>query len=75
LATERSKIHPRKAVQAVFRISARRGISMFESLEERIDQDEKQEISTKDRIVHYLTISAVSVVVVGGIAAAFQFVK
>ncbi len=48
---------------------------MFESLEERIDQDEKQEISTKDRIVHYLTISAVSVVVVGGIAAAFQFVK
>jgi hypothetical protein len=48
---------------------------MFESLEEKIEQDEKQESSKKERLLHYLAISAISVVVVGGMAVAFQFVK
>jgi hypothetical protein len=48
---------------------------MFESLEEQIEQDEKQESSPKERMLHYLAISAISVVVVGGIAAVFQYVK
>ena len=48
---------------------------MFESLEERIEEDEKKDVSPKDRMLHYLAISAISVVVVGGIAAVFQYVK
>ena len=48
---------------------------MFESLEERIQQDEKQEISTKERLLRYLTIGAISVVAVGGIVAVSQFIK
>jgi hypothetical protein len=48
---------------------------MFESLEERIEEDEKKDVTPKDRMLHYLAISAISVVVVGGIAAVFQYVK
>lgn len=48
---------------------------MFESLEERIEQDEKKDVSAKDRILHYLGIGAISVVVVGGLVAVSQFVK
>ena len=48
---------------------------MFESLDERIEQDEQKEYSAKQRMLHYLTITAISVVVVGGIAVVFQFVK
>jgi len=47
---------------------------MFESLEERIEQDEK-EYTAKTRLLHYLAITAISVVVVGGIAVVFQYVK
>ncbi len=48
---------------------------MFESLEERIELDESKESSHKERILHYLAITAISVVAVGGIFAVFQFVK
>jgi hypothetical protein len=48
---------------------------MFESLDERIEQDEKGEYSTKEKVLHYLAITAISVVVVGGVAVAFQYVK
>ena len=48
---------------------------MFESLEERIEQDEKKGASKKDRLIHYLTISAISVVAVGGLVAVAQLVK
>ena len=48
---------------------------MFESLEERIEQDEKKETSKKDRMLHYLAITAISVVVVGGLAAVAQYIK
>jgi hypothetical protein len=48
---------------------------MFESLDERIEQDEKGEFTTRERVLHYLAITAISVVVVGGIAAVFQYVK
>ena len=48
---------------------------MFESLEERIEQDEKKDVSGKDRLLHYLAITAISVVVVGGLAMAAQYVR
>ncbi len=48
---------------------------MFESLEERIEQDEKKEASKKDRLMHYLAISAISVVAVGGLVAISELVK
>ena len=48
---------------------------MFESLEERIEEDEKREYTMKARVLHYLTITAISVVAVGGIAVVFQYVK
>ena len=48
---------------------------MFESLEERIEQDEKRDVSKKDRILHYLAIGAIAVVVAGGLAAVSQYVK
>jgi hypothetical protein len=48
---------------------------MFESLDERIEQDEKGEYSPKQRVLHYLAITAISVVAVGGIAIVFQYVK
>jgi hypothetical protein len=48
---------------------------MFESLEERIEQDEKKDVSRRERMLHYLAISAISVVVVGGIVAVSQFVQ
>jgi hypothetical protein len=48
---------------------------MFESLEERIEQDEKKDVSPRERMLHYLAISAISMVVVGGLVAASQLVK
>ena len=48
---------------------------MFESLDERIELDEQKEYSAKQRMIHYLAIMAISVVVVGGIAAVFQYVR
>ena len=48
---------------------------MFESLEERIEEDEKKEVSHKDRLLHYLAIGAISVVVVGGLAMVSQYVR
>ena len=48
---------------------------MFESLDERIEQDEQREYTGKSRLLHYLAITAISVVVVGGIAVVFQYVK
>ena len=47
---------------------------MFESLEERIEKDER-EYTAKTRMLHYLAITAISVVVVGGIAIVFQYVR
>ena len=49
--------------------------NMFESLDERIELDEQKEYSAKQRRLHYLAITAISVVVVGGIAIVFQYVK
>ncbi|HVW09272.1 MAG TPA: hypothetical protein VHC90_11860 [Bryobacteraceae bacterium] len=48
---------------------------MFESLEERIEQDEKKDVSPRERMLHYLAISAISMVVVGGLIAVSEFVK
>lgn len=48
---------------------------MFESLEEHIKHDDQAEASTKERVVKYLMIGAVSITLVSGIFAAVQFVK
>lgn len=45
---------------------------MFESLDERIRQDEKGKTSTRERVVLWLTISAASIVVFGGLILAVQ---
>jgi hypothetical protein len=48
---------------------------MFESLEERIEQDENKDVSHRDRLLRYLAISAISMVVVGGLVAASHLLK
>ena len=48
------------------------GLTMFDSLDEQIKRDEKGQSSTKERVILYLTISAVSVLIFGGIILAVQ---
>lgn len=48
---------------------------MFDSLDEQMKHDAQAEASPKERLVKYVLISAVSVVVVGGLFAAVQFVR
>ena len=45
---------------------------MFDSLEEQIKRDEKGQTSTRERVILWLTISAASVVVFGGLILAVQ---
>jgi|HubBroStandDraft_5_1064220.scaffolds.fasta_scaffold631171_2 hypothetical protein len=45
---------------------------MFESLDEQIKRDDKQQSSTKERVILYLTISAASIAIFGGIILAVQ---
>jgi len=45
---------------------------MFESLDEQIKRDEKRQSSTSERVILYLTISAVSILIFGGIIIAVQ---
>ena len=40
---------------------------MFDSLEEKIKHDDREEISPKERIMHWLAIAVVSVLVFGGL--------
>jgi len=47
---------------------------MFESLDEHIKHDDQAEASTKERVVKYLVIGAISVTLVSGIFA-LQFLK
>jgi hypothetical protein len=48
---------------------------MFESLDEQIKRDERRESSTKERLLLYLTISAVSVLIFGGLVVAVQHLQ
>jgi hypothetical protein len=48
---------------------------MFESLDEQIKRDEKRETSTKERLLLYLTISAISVLIFGGLVVAVQHLQ
>jgi len=45
---------------------------MFESLDEQIKQDEKGQTTMRERIILWLTISAASIVVFGGLILAVQ---
>lgn len=45
---------------------------MFESLDEQIRKDEKGQTSTRERVILWLTISAASIVVFGGLILAVQ---
>jgi hypothetical protein len=47
---------------------------MFDSLDDQMKHDAQAEASTKERMLKYILIGAVSVVVVGGIFAV-QFIK
>jgi hypothetical protein len=48
---------------------------MFESLDERIKQDEQGKTSTRERVILYLTISAASILIFGGIIIAVQHLQ
>jgi hypothetical protein len=45
---------------------------MFESLDEQLKREQQKESTPKERAVLYLTISAVSVLIFGGIVLAVQ---
>jgi hypothetical protein len=45
---------------------------MFESLDEQIKRDEKRQSTTGERVILYITISAVSILIFGGIIIAVQ---
>ena len=48
---------------------------MFDSLDDQMKHDSMSESSTKERWMKYFIISAVSILAVGGIFAAVEFVK
>lgn len=48
---------------------------MFDSLDEAMKHDLEHEESSKQRWTRYLVITAVSVVTVGGLFAAVQYVR
>jgi hypothetical protein len=48
---------------------------MFDSLEDQMKANPMESSSKKERWMRYLIISAVSIVAVGGIFAAVEFVK
>jgi len=48
---------------------------MFESLDEQMKRDEKRQSSTKERVILYLAISAVSIAIFGGIIFAVQHLQ
>jgi hypothetical protein len=45
---------------------------MFDSLDEQIKKDENKQSSTRERIIQYLAIAAVSVLIIGGLVIAVQ---
>ena len=45
---------------------------MFDSLDEQMKHDLQEQVSTKERIIRYITIGAVSVLVFGGLVVAVQ---
>ncbi len=45
---------------------------MFDSLDEQMKQDDREQVSTKERVIRYITIGAVSVLVFGGLVEAVQ---
>jgi hypothetical protein len=45
---------------------------MFDSLDEQMKHDEREQVSTKERVIRYITVGAVSVLVFGGLALAIQ---
>jgi hypothetical protein len=48
---------------------------MFDSLDDQMKHDSLNEASAKERWTRYILIAAVSVVAVGGIFAAVQFIE
>jgi hypothetical protein len=53
-------------------ISVEVKLTMFDSLDEQIKRDQKGESTPKERVILYLTISAVSVLIFGGLIVAVQ---
>ncbi len=47
-------------------------VPMFDSLEDQIKKDEKGQTSTRERVILWLTISAASIAVFGGLIMAVQ---
>ena len=47
---------------------------MFDSLEEQIKKDEDKQSSTRERMLQYLALAAVSVLIIGGLILAAQHI-
>jgi hypothetical protein len=48
---------------------------MFDSLEERIKHDEHEEVSPKERVMHWIAIAAASILVFGGLIIGIKFLE
>ena len=48
---------------------------MFDSLADRIREDENKESSPKDRLLRYIAIATISVLVIGGIYYGVRLVQ
>jgi hypothetical protein len=51
-------------------ISQAERLVMFDSLDEQMKHDEREQSSTKERVLRYIAIGAVSVLVFGGLIVA-----
>jgi hypothetical protein len=51
-------------------ISEAERLVMFDSLDEQMKHDEREQSSTKERVLRYIAIGAVSVLVFGGLIVA-----
>ena len=48
---------------------------MFDSLDEQMERDEKQETTTKERWSHYALIAVVALAVFGGLVVGLHFLE
>jgi hypothetical protein len=48
---------------------------MFESLADQIRHDEHEQVSSRERVVRWVTVVIVSIVVFGGLYAAVQMLE
>jgi len=45
---------------------------MFDSLDEQMKHDDREQVSMKERVLRYIAVGAVSVLIFGGLVVAVQ---